>query len=530
MMTLEKLNLPADELNKDVRQLQKLLQPLAHQPNSSNVHASALRRWFAGHLPPDARACRGYVVGNELCSNIQDVILFDRQTSTLYEESCWKMVPAKGVKAIIRVISGSLAEPALVKVLREFATLGQNIRARTQEEVALGIWAPEAENWSEKELIHLIQLIGESNPMAYTTHLAIGSSMYLQLTDLDSAKPDHKTYAVVEEQLGMAAYLNGGMLAAAMLRHLKNPFDFPLGQPVHAEPKLPAVAPGRMAIPTKKVALKTASKERIIPAKQTEVKVIPQPKRTSSILPNIMRRKKSAEELPQTAIKHIQQDAKGNTPLHQMVLDNNHQGIIKQFKESNAALAIKNKEGNTPLHLACELGYREIVQSILAEGPDVNARNYKYATPLHAAVEEGHKGVIQMLVDAAAEVETRNNLSQTPLHIAAVKGRIACSQILFQAGADISAAMEKGIQPIHLSAWYGEGEMIQALLDTGADINIQNEDGNTPLHFAAFNSQVKAIKVLINHGADPSMKNQLGLTYIEGLNEGYQGEINRLLE
>ncbi len=530
MMTLEKLRLPADELNKDVRQLQKLLQPLAHQPDSSNVHASALRRWFAGHLPADARACRGYIVGNEFCSNIQDVILFDRQQSTVYEESCWKMVPAQGVKAVIRVIGGSLAEPALVKVLREFAYVGQTIRSRSQQEVALGIWAPQAEAWSEEELIHLIQLIGESNPMAYTTHMAIGSSIYLQLTDLANAKPNYESLGFEEGIAEKAAFLNGGMLASALLGHLKHPFELPMDENLRSNREFSAVVPGGMAIPTKKVALKSTASERIVPAKHTEVKVIPQPKRTPSILPNIMRRKKQEEETQQNAIKHIQQDAKGNTPLHQMVLDNDKQGVIKQFKESNAALAIKNKEGNTPLHLACELGYREIVQSILAEGPDVNARNYKYATPLHSAVEEGHKGVIKLLVEAGAEIETRNNLSQTPLHIAAVKGRIACSQILFQAGADISAAMEKGIQPIHLSAWYGEGEMIQALLDTGADINIQNEDGNTPLHFAAFNSQVKAIKVLINHGADPSMKNQMGRTYLEGLNEGYQGEINRLLE
>ena len=68
------------------------------------------------------------------------------------------------------------------------------------------------------------------------------------------------------------------------------------------------------------------------------------------------------------------------------------------------------------------------------------------------------------------------------------------------------------------------------LIKAGADLNSQNKDGNTPLHFAAFNGQVKVIKVLINHEADPSVSNRMGHSYLQGLNEGYQGEIIRLLD
>ncbi|MEM7655860.1 MAG: ankyrin repeat domain-containing protein, partial [Bacteroidota bacterium] len=66
--------------------------------------------------------------------------------------------------------------------------------------------------------------------------------------------------------------------------------------------------------------------------------------------------------------------------------------------------------------------------------------------------------------------------------------------------------------------------------ERGADRNAVNVDGNTALHFAAFNSQVKAIKVLMNLQADPSILNQLGETYLQGLNEGYKGEMIRVLE
>jgi ankyrin repeat protein len=68
------------------------------------------------------------------------------------------------------------------------------------------------------------------------------------------------------------------------------------------------------------------------------------------------------------------------------------------------------------------------------------------------------------------------------------------------------------------------------LIQAGVDLNSQNEDGNTPLHFAAFKGQVKVIKVLIRHEADTSLSNSMGKTYLHGLNEGYQGEMIRLLD
>lgn len=529
MMTLEQLYLPAEELSRDVSLLQDLLQPLAHQPESDTLYASALRRYLGNQIDPDVRVCRGYVVSEGFCSEIQDLILFDRKQATVYEESCWKMVPAKSVRAIVRVISGNLAEPALVEALREFAYLGQSIRSRSQQAVALGIWAPEAEAWSSEELHHLIKLIGESNPIAYTTHIAVGKSAYFQLQGLEKADAAYEYVDFPALGVAEAGFLNAALLGQALLQHLQVAYGFPMqlnGMENEAE-KLSL--PPNMVIPTKTVALKKETKKESMPVKKTDVHTIPQPKRTNSILPNLMRRKKPAEKVAVEA-KQFQQDVNGNTLLHQAILDKNKSELVQLLEKSNAALAIKNKEGDTPLHLACALGYRELVEAILQAGPDVNARNYKYATPLHQAVDAGHKGLIELLVAQGAEIESRNNLSQTPLHVAAIKGRIACSQMLIQQGAEIDSRMEKGIQAIHLAAWYGEGETVQALLDNGAGINVQNEDGNTPLHFAAFNGQVKAIKVLINYGADPSMRNQLGTTYLEGLNEGYQGEISRLLD
>lgn len=219
----------------------------------------------------------------------------------------------------------------------------------------------------------------------------------------------------------------------------------------------------------------------------------------------------------------------GNHPLHEAVNKRDFQ-MVSQLVQAGAELEMKNKEGNTALHLAVYLGLKEIVSNLLAAGADVNARNYVYAAPLHMAVEENHLDALVALLGHEAEVEARNNRGKTPLHIAAIHGRVAAAQKLIEGYADIHANMEKDMQPLHLAAWYGQGEIIQLLIEQGADVNAANIDGNTALHFAAFKGQVRAIKTLINHQADMSLKNNSGLTYLQGINEGYSGEMIRVLE
>ncbi|MGC9105409.1 MAG: ankyrin repeat domain-containing protein [Thermoprotei archaeon] len=47
---------------------------------------------------------------------------------------------------------------------------------------------------------------------------------------------------------------------------------------------------------------------------------------------------------------------------------------------------IRDKDGNTPLHLAAWYGYLDIVKFLVEHGADVNARNAEGNTPLHLAI------------------------------------------------------------------------------------------------------------------------------------------------
>ena len=76
---------------------------------------------------------------------------------------------------------------------------------------------------------------------------------------------------------------------------------------------------------------------------------------------------------------------------------------------NNATLAITNKEGDTPLHLACNKGSKEIILFLLLNSADVNAKNNAGAKPGESAID-----MKQFMNNIMAESKALNVL--TPQH------------------------------------------------------------------------------------------------------------------
>jgi len=64
-------------------------------------------------------------------------------------------------------------------------------------------------------------------------------------------------------------------------------------------------------------------------------------------------------------------------------------------------------------------GHTDIVELLLNNKAEVNAKNDRGMTALHWAAHDGNKDVAKLLVDNKADVNATNNIGETPLHIAA---------------------------------------------------------------------------------------------------------------
>ncbi len=63
----------------------------------------------------------------------------------------------------------------------------------------------------------------------------------------------------------------------------------------------------------------------------------------------------------------------------------------------------RDRSGNTPLHIACNVGMRPMVQFLVERGAAVNAVNNERKTPLHLLVERRWADLAKWLVYQKAD-------------------------------------------------------------------------------------------------------------------------------
>lgn len=69
-------------------------------------------------------------------------------------------------------------------------------------------------------------------------------------------------------------------------------------------------------------------------------------------------------------------------------------------------------------------GRKDVVEYLLQNGANVQARDDGGLIPLHNACSFGHAEVVNLLLRHGADPNARDNWNYTPLHEAAIKGKI----------------------------------------------------------------------------------------------------------
>ena len=100
----------------------------------------------------------------------------------------------------------------------------------------------------------------------------------------------------------------------------------------------------------------------------------------------------------------------------------------------------------TPLHWAALAGNAPAVESLIALGADLKAKDGGWA-PLHAAALGGNPAVINEIAKGGADVDARDETSSSPLHWAALAGNSSAVEALIEAGADATARDREGLLP-----------------------------------------------------------------------------------
>ena len=187
---------------------------------------------------------------------------------------------------------------------------------------------------------------------------------------------------------------------------------------------------------------------------------------------------------------------------------------------NGADIQARDWEGATPLHKAASNGNPEAVIALVEAGANIKARTggglSEGETPLHkAAASNGNPEVVTVLVEAGADSEARDKESATPLHKAAsYNGNPEVVTALVEAGANIEARNKEGKTSLHEAVWFNENPaVVKALLEAGADSEAQTKRGQTPLHMATgFRGDPAVAAALIEAGANVQARDKIGQT------------------
>uniref|UniRef100_A0A1X7T545 Uncharacterized protein n=1 Tax=Amphimedon queenslandica TaxID=400682 RepID=A0A1X7T545_AMPQE len=192
----------------------------------------------------------------------------------------------------------------------------------------------------------------------------------------------------------------------------------------------------------------------------------------------------------------------------------------------NAVLInVQDKDGNTPLHVACQLKQQQMVsllQKASLSHNDLLITNKKGQTPLHLAAASGHKDTAEALLSSVTGSSTHHDLltatdneGLTVFHTACSNGHIDMFRYLssiYPQGVNVIDSRGRGL--LHAACEGGDIGIVRTLIEThGLDPLTEDEDGITCLHLLAERKRVYIYQYLEpNIVSNPIPKDKFGCT------------------
>ena len=205
---------------------------------------------------------------------------------------------------------------------------------------------------------------------------------------------------------------------------------------------------------------------------------------------------------PVVKLKDVVEEINQKKTLFKLIRNHNLTSL-QELLTLKVNVHIRDSEGSTPLHLAVELGYLNIVKLLVQNGANIGAKKYLSETPLQTAVINDRYEISEYLLENGAEVNSDDFNYYGPLMLAVMDCRVDMVKLLLSYGAMVNVEycfetpLQMAIKNQHL-------EMIQVLLDNGANPNYYGDsDEIIPAMEQALELRnLEIIKMLLSHGAD----------------------------
>lgn len=237
----------------------------------------------------------------------------------------------------------------------------------------------------------------------------------------------------------------------------------------------------------------------------------------------------------------------GRTVMHLAAITGNTSIVIHLLPLKNS-IYDTDAHGNLPIHLAAKKGSQVVVELLLtqeeqdnAKNPDppyerpkmLDKKNDDQKTPFFLACGNNRLNMALFFLEKRANRETTDIFGATALHVASQEGFVAVTRELLKHRAHIRCVDNEGEGCLHKAAFKAHEDIVDLLLqeDQAENLNrpeslsiikMQDYSGETPLHevtkknkgedSASQKKRYNIAKKLIERGADPFKRDNEGNT------------------
>ncbi|XP_068637610.1 ankyrin repeat-containing protein At5g02620 [Aristolochia californica] len=231
-----------------------------------------------------------------------------------------------------------------------------------------------------------------------------------------------------------------------------------------------------------------------------------------------------------------------DTPLHGAARAGNLKAILDVLTETEEAelkelLSKQNQSGETPLYVAADYGYADLVCEMI-KYHDLTTASMKAKNgydAFHIAARQGDIETVKELITALPQLSMTVDLSNTTaLHSAAALGHVEVVNLILETDSSLAKiARSNGKTALHSAARNGHFEIVKALLSKEpATVARTDKKGQTAFHMAVKGQSLEVLDELLKY--QPSVVNTLDTKGNTALHiasrKGRQQIVRKLLE
>ena len=225
---------------------------------------------------------------------------------------------------------------------------------------------------------------------------------------------------------------------------------------------------------------------------------------------------------------------------------------------AGADVHVKDRDGRTALHWACDKGLEEVVEALISSGSQVDEQEKLLLHACHEgdllvvksliadgcsvgilsreeqeklllrACHEGDLLVVKSLIADGCSVGILSREEQEKLLLRAChEGDMLVVNVLIAHGCNVSCVSFDGYTPLVAAAQEGHEEVAKKLILAGTNPGMQDELGNTALHFAALHNHIQCGILLAEGGASVHVKNTFSQTPLNAAKAEFNAAIKQ---